>query len=156
MTTLALLERRPISLRAANAFVVKHHRHCQEDAGWLFGTSLWVGDELRSVAIAGRPKGKGLQDGFTVEITRVCTLGDQNACSMLYGALWKALGYRRAVTYTLADEPGISPAAAGFVLDEILPARETWAGENRHRYDHDLFGNERRPPGKKKRWVRWL
>lgn len=85
------------------------HRHCEPDRGWLFGTSLWLDDELRSVAIAGRPKGRGYDDGRTIEITRVCTLGDPNACSILYGALCraaKALGYQRAVTYTLADEPG--------------------------------------------------
>lgn len=153
------LERRPISLRAANRFVVEHHRHNDETRGWLFGTSLWLGDELRSVGIAGRPVAQPLQDGFTVEILRVCTLGDQNACSIIYGALCraaKALGYRRAVTYTLGSESGISPAAAGFTLDAELDARETWANEHRHRYDENLFGDARRPQGPKNRWVRNL
>ncbi len=153
------LERRPISLHAANRFVIEHHRHNEDVRGWLFGTSLWSGDELRSVAIAGRPLGRGFDDGMTIEILRVCTLGDQNACSMLYGALCraaKALGYRKAITYTLADEPGISPAAGGFVLDAELPARESWASDARHRYDENLFGDQRRPQGPKNRWVRYL
>lgn len=153
---LALLERRPITLKAANRFVVEHHRHNDEDTGWLFGSSLWVGDELRSVAIAGRPKGRGFDDGLTVEITRVCTLGDPNACSMLYGALCraaKALGYRRAITYTLEEEPGISPAAAGFTIDEHLAAR---LSQRRNRYVADLFGTPTRPEGPKVRWAKWL
>lgn len=153
------LERRPISLRDANRFVIAHHRHCEDTRGWLFGTSLWADDELRSVGIAGRPLGRGLQDGTTVEILRVCTLGDPNACSRIYGALCRAaqaLGYRTAITYTLATEPGISPAAAGFVRDADLPARESWAGETRHRYDEDLFGTARRPAGPKTRWRREL
>jgi hypothetical protein len=39
------------------------------------------------------------------------------ACSMLYGAAWRAaraLGYRRLVTYTLASEGGASLRAAGW------------------------------------------
>ena len=34
----------------------------------------------------------------------------------------KALGYQKAITYTLADEPGISPRAAGF--HRALPTAE--------------------------------
>lgn len=58
-----------------------------------------------------------LQDGVTVEVTRVCTLGHPNACSQLYGAVCRAaraLGYTRAVTYKLKSEPGTSLLAAGF------------------------------------------
>jgi hypothetical protein len=58
-----------------------------------------------------------LQDGFTAEVTRCCTDGTRNACSMLYRAAWrsaKALGYRRLVTYTLPQEGGTSLRAAGF------------------------------------------
>jgi hypothetical protein len=33
----------------------------------MFGTSLWLDDELRSVAIAGRPTGRGFDDGLTVD-----------------------------------------------------------------------------------------
>ena len=158
-TTDMRLERRPIGLTEAKRFVIEHHRHCVDPTGWKFGTSLWLGDELRAVGTAGRPTGRGFDDGLTIECTRVCTLGDHNACSMLYGALCraaKALGYRRAITYTLASEAGVSPAAAGFVVECELPAREASVSASRARYDANLFGEATRPTEPKLRWVRLL
>lgn len=105
----------PVSQREARAFVRAHHRHSRPDRD-IFRVGLEVDGELVAVAVAGRLKAEGLQDGKTIEITRVCTLGHTNACSRLYGALCRAgaaLGYRRAYTYTLASEPGTSPRAAG-------------------------------------------
>jgi len=153
------LERRPIYRDAALRFVAAHHRHAPHTPGWLFGTSLWEADELRAVGMAGRPIAPALDDGLTLEVTRVCTLGDPNACSMLYGALCraaKALGFRRAITYTLACEPGTSPTAAGFTYAADVKAEGSWARRARHRYDADLFGNPRRDPGPKIRWQRDL
>ena len=60
-----------------------------------------------------------LDNGWTAEVTRLCTDGSRNACSMLYGAAWRAaraLGYRRLITYILAEESGISLTASGFRL----------------------------------------
>ena len=108
----------PISLREANAFVLAHHRHSRRPIrGARFCVGLRQGTRLVGVAIAHRPLNTTLDDGYTLEVARVCTLGERNACSRLYGAIRraaKALGYRRLVTYTLASEPGTSPAAAGF------------------------------------------
>lgn len=109
---------RPISFNAAKAFLAAHHRHLRRPVtGWLFGVSLVEDGEVIALACAGRPAARMLQDGLTLEITRVATLGQPNACSRLYGALRRAglaLGYQRFVTYTRADEPGVSPRAAGF------------------------------------------
>ncbi|GLI00644.1 XF1762 family protein [Phytohabitans aurantiacus] len=58
---------------------------------------------LVGVAIVGRPVARHLDDGLTLEVTRVATDGHRNACSLLYAAAWhaaKALGYRRLITYT--------------------------------------------------------
>jgi len=113
-------------------------------------------DHVCGVAIVGRPVARMLQDGFTAEIVRVATDGTYNACSKLYAACRnaaKALGYRRVFTYTLASESGASLRAAGFVVDEVLPPRETWSTPSRPRHQTDLFGNERRPPEAKVRWV---
>jgi hypothetical protein len=55
--------------------------------------------------------------GFTLEVNRCCTDGARNACSMLYGAAWraaKALGYLRLITYTLPEEGGASLRASGW------------------------------------------
>ena len=75
------------------------------------------GSAVRGVAIVGRPSARMLQDGYTAEVVRVATDGARNACSMLYGACWRAcraLGYQRLVTYTLPEEGGGSLRAAGW------------------------------------------
>lgn len=69
------------------------------------------------VAIIGNPVARMLDDGWTAEVTRLCTTGERNACSILYAAAWRAcraLGYRRLVTYILDSEPGTSLRAAGW------------------------------------------
>lgn len=108
----------PTTLREANAFVERHHRHHQPDRGCICVLAVSdEKDEVRGVAIVGRPKGRGLQDGFTAEVTRCCTDGAYNACSMLYSAAWRAcraLGYLKLVTYTLPDEGGASLRAANW------------------------------------------
>lgn len=102
----------PISLDDANTFIERHHRHHGKVVGHKF--SIGVADEdgsVRGVCIVGRPVSRGLDDGWTLEVTRCATDGASNACSMLYGAAWraaKALGYKRLVTYTLATEDGSS------------------------------------------------
>lgn len=107
----------PITRREANAFVVKHHRHHGPVQGHIFAIACAEGDVVHGVAIVGRPVARNLQDGWTVEVTRVATDGARNACSMLYAACWRAaraLGYRRLVTYVLASESGVSLRAAGW------------------------------------------
>lgn len=69
------------------------------------------------VAMVGRPVARMLDDGWTLEVNRTCTDGTKNVNSMLYGASWratKALGYRRLITYILAQESGVSLTAAGW------------------------------------------
>jgi len=39
----------------------------------------------------------------------------------------KAMGYRRCITYTQADETGASLRAAGWVKVKTLAARKSWA-----------------------------
>jgi hypothetical protein len=84
---------------------------------------------MRGVAIVGRPVARGADDGWTAEVTRCCTDGARNACSMLYAAAWRAvraLGYRKLITYTLAAEGGGSLRAAGFkVVGEV--AGRSWS-----------------------------
>lgn len=138
------LQLRPIFQRHAGAFVNEHHRHNKAPRGWLFGSSLVDVDlTVRAVAYAGRPVSKSQQaDGVTVEITRVCTLGDKNACSRLYGALCRAaqaLGYRRAITYTLASEAGTSVRAAGFGNPQPVEERE-WGRPKRARETQHTVG----------------
>lgn len=119
---------RPVTIRGARAFVAEHHRHHRAPAGGLFAVGVARGEGLVGVAIIGRPVARGLDDGATAEVTRVAVLPDvRNACSMLYGAAWRAaraLGYRRMVTYTMSTEPGTSLRAAGW-----RPVARTEGGE---------------------------
>lgn len=118
----------PITLREANAFVAEHHRHhrpaagcivCVAVAGTLGSGDREVINDVVGVAIVGRPVARMSDDGWTAEVTRCCTDGTRNACSMLYRAAWRAvraLGYRRLQTYTLPNEGGASLRGAGFQL----------------------------------------
>lgn len=108
----------PMTLRVARAYVDARHRHLSAPSGGKL--AIGVADahgKVRGVAILGRPVARHLDDGVTVEVTRVATDGCRNACSALYGAsrrIARALGYEQMVTYTLADEPGTSLRAAGW------------------------------------------
>lgn len=109
----------PVSLTEANAFVEKYHRHHAPVVGHKFSIAAADGDTIHGVAIVGRPVARGNDDGWTLEVNRCCTDGARNACSMLYGAAWraaKAMGYRRLITYTLPDEGGASLRATGWTL----------------------------------------
>jgi hypothetical protein len=109
----------PITLDEANAFVQAHHRHHKPVIGHKFSIAVAEGETVRGVAIIGRPVARGNDDGWTLEVNRCCTDGARNACSMLYGAAWRAanaLGYRRLITYTMPQEGGASLRAAGWVL----------------------------------------
>lgn len=132
------LEIVPLDLDAANAFVRLHHRHHQPVVGHKF--SLGATDEagaLVGVCIIGRPVSRRLDDGWTLEVTRVATDGAANACSALYGAAWRAcraMGYRKLVTYTLKSEPGTSLTAAGWKVVAETPGR-SWSVPSRPRVD---------------------
>ena len=124
------LQIRPITLRAACAFIAQHHRHNKPPRGWKFGVSAWLGDSMVGVATAGRPVARSLDDGLTLEVNRTCTDGTRNANSLLYGSIWraaKAMGYTRCVTYIQGDESGASLRAAGWVKAADLQARGSWA-----------------------------
>ena len=89
------------------------------------------------VAIVGRPVARELDDGLTVEVTRLCTLGAYNACSLLYGAARRAAdakGYRRGLTYILASEGGDSVRAAGYRQLWTVKGR-SWSCQSRPRED---------------------
>lgn len=132
------IELRPIKQADALAFVKQHHRHHEPPVG-----SLWqhaVHDEsgvLVGVAIVGRPVARALDDGLTVEVTRLCTDGEPNACSMLYAAVRRAAdakGYRRGLTYVLASESGTTAKAAGYRYLWRVKGR-SWDAPNRPRTD---------------------
>jgi hypothetical protein len=74
---------------------------------------------LRGVCIVGRPVARLAGHPRDVaEVTRLCTDGVANGCSMLYSAAAraaKAMGFQRIQTYTLPSEGGASLRAAGWL-----------------------------------------
>lgn len=138
----------PLTIKAANAYVAEYHRHHKPVQGGLFAVGV-ANDSLCGVAIIGRPVARMLSDGFTAEVTRLCTDGTKNACSMLYGAAWRmcrAGGYRRLITYILDTELGTSLLATGWKCDG-LAGGGSWDRGSRHR-------NDPNPTCKKQRWSR--
>ncbi len=149
MTTPPRLTVVPIAFGEAAAFVEQVHRHLpRSPVGHKF--SIAVADEaglVRGVAIVGRPIARPLDDGWTLEVTRLATDGAANACSMLYAAAWRAaraMGWRRLVTYTLAEESGASLRAAGWRTVAEVVGR-SWNCASRPRVD-------RAPAQHKLRW----
>lgn len=129
----------PITFKEAKAFVAEHHRHHQPPQGWLFGVAINDGERVVGVIMVGRPVSRHMQDGFTAEVTRCCVLdGYKNACSMLYGAAWRAaraLGYKRIITYTLPSEGGGSLRGAGWQVVNECAGGGSWNREDRKRVD---------------------
>ena len=125
-----MLEIVPISLAEANQYVSEHHRHHKPVVGHKFSVGCTDGEnivgvsigcakdgELVGVAIVGRPVSRYLDNGWTLEVNRLCTDGTKNACSFLYAAAWRAaraMGYHKLITYILDTEPGTSLRAAGW------------------------------------------
>jgi len=109
----------PVSLKEANQFVADNHRHHKPVVGHKFCVAVAKDETVVGVAITGRPVSRHLDDGWTLEVNRCCTDGTSNACSMLYGASWraaKALGYTRLITYVLDTETGTSLHASNWQL----------------------------------------
>ena len=106
-----MLRTTPVTLRHANAFVKRLHRHHGPCRGARFVLGAWDGEgrKLVGVAIVGRPVARQLDHRRIAEVNRLCTDGTRNACSMLYAAAARAaqaLGYYALVTYTLSEEGG--------------------------------------------------
>ena len=141
-----------MSLAAANEFIKEHHRHHGSAVGYKFAIGLTdeAGD-LHGVAVTGRPVSRMLDDGYTAEVTRLCTDGIKNGCSFLYGATArtaKAMGYTRIITYILESEDGTSLRASGWEYDGIHGGG-SWDCPKRKRAD-------KAPTCKKKRYVKYL
>lgn len=133
------LSTKVITLREAQAFVEKHHRHHGSPVGHKLsiGVRIQGTDDLVGVAIVGRPVARLFDDGGdTLEVSRTCTDGTRNANSALYGAVWRIcreLGARRVITYTQDGETGASLRAAGFTAVARRKAHPGWDRPNRRR-----------------------
>ena len=127
----------PVTLREARAFVTANHRTHRAPQGGLFAIGASDGVSVRAVVIVGKPVARLANDGWTAEVVRLCSDGSRNACSLLYSAAWKvarAMGYRKLITYTLAEEGGASLRASGWhVVGETSGGK--WSRGARPRVD---------------------
>ena len=141
------LEVREVRLRDASAFVNMYHRHLAAPIGHLFSLAALVDGVVVGAAIVGRPVARHLDDGRTVEITRLASNGMRNVPSKLLGAVRREAakrGFQLVVTYTLAAEPGTSLRAAGYV-SQGAAGGGSWSRRQRLRTD-------RHPTEAKQRW----
>lgn len=140
------LQLQPITQREADAFILRHHRHHRPARGWKLGIAVNDGERVVGVIVIGRPVARMLDDGFTAEVTRCCTDGTPyvGIASKLYAAAWraaKAMGYRRLITYTLAEERGGSLVAAGW-REVGAAGGGTWSRTGRPRVDTHPIGTK--------------
>lgn len=139
----------PMTFREAASFVGNFHRHNKPPRGCLFAVGASDEDGLWGVAITGRPVSRLLQDGSTAEVLRCCVRdgSPKGTCSFLYGASWRAaraLGWRKLITYTLAEEPGSSLRGAGWrVVAQVNPAENGWHRHIRSREWQPIYGQQK-------------
>jgi hypothetical protein len=146
------LHLRPWTMKQAVPFVRRVHRRLPEVQGGLWAVAVRSGEQVIGCAIVGHPARLLMEDGETLAVLRCAVLeGYHNACSMLYGACSRAaraMGAENLVTYTHADEHGISLKAAGWVEGGM-----TSGGE------HGREGRQRAlaidPLPKKRWWAPW-
>lgn len=151
--------------RDAFAFIERHHRHHDAPRGFKFAivamtaaqlerfradASSTVVDYLFGVVTVGRPVARERQDGFTAEITRLCTDGVERkvtdrrgrehvlaVASFLEGRAVRcafAMGYLRIGSYILRSERGTTVKAAGFRVVAEVKGR-SWDTPSRRRVD---------------------
>ena len=119
----------PLATAGANAFVAKHHRHHSPVLRARFCVGAARDGELAGVVIVENPKGRQLDNGDRVEVTRLCTDGSPQVCSFLYSRaarIAREMGYAEIITYILDREPGTSLSAAGWIRDPGFYGGRLW------------------------------
>jgi hypothetical protein len=140
-----MLEAKPLHLKEANAFIASHHQHSIPTVGCKFAIAAIDADRIVGVAVAGRPIARMADDGFTLEILRVCTDGTRNANSFLYSRvarIARLMGYRQVITYTLDHESGSSLRACGAKPTACGRAGE-WNCKSRPRKSQPVYSQEK-------------
>ena len=160
-----MLEIRPISIRAANAFVEQNHRHHGVKTGCRFAIACYEGGQLHGVAICSNPVARNADDGLTLEVARLCTDGTRNACSKLYGAcarIARDMGFRKVQTYILESEDGTSLKASGWICEGIAgrPSWNQWESQRQKERNEckqiGLFDEKKPPKEMKTRWAKYF
>ncbi|MEY8500559.1 XF1762 family protein [Enterococcus avium] len=137
--------------REAKEYIKENHRHHKPPQGDIFRVAALENEKIVGVVMVGRPVSRMLDDGFTCEVTRLCTDGTTNACSFLYSRaarIAKEMGFKKIITYILETEPGTSLKASGWT-NEGEAGGGSWDKPSRKRTD-------KAPTCKKQRWSKLL
>ena len=123
----------PLSLKEANEFVTKYHRHNKKCQGHKFSLGAIFKNKLVGVVIVGRPVSRKLDNKLTLEINRNCVLDNapKGTCSFLYSKaikVWQTMGGKKIITYTLNYESGSSLKAVNFKKEKIVQIFEKNTG----------------------------
>lgn len=152
----------PLTLTEANKFIAEYHRHHKPVPRDKFRVGCEVDGKLVGVVIVGQPVARMLCDGYTLEVTRLCTDGTKGVCSFLYSRaarIAKEMGYKKIITYILESENGTSLKASGWHLEKEKCGGGSWNVPSRPRevVISTLFGEEQKYPiSKKQRWAKDL
>lgn len=147
----------PYPVKYARAWVEQVHRRIPEMVGAMWCLGLWLDDEMRGLAVVGRPSARMLDVPArtripTLEVIRVAVVeGTQNGCSALYGACartGRAMGLDGVLTYIHDDETVVSLRAAGWIEDRSTGGGE-WSRPSRQRQ----FALDAKP--KRRWWAAW-
>jgi hypothetical protein len=157
-----LLTSKPITIRQANEFIKQFHRHhrptTRNSGRWAIA-AINTNDEIVGVSIVGNPVSATMMDGYTVEITRLCVREDapKGTCSFLLSkccTIWRTMGGKKVITYTLDSESGSSLKGAGWQLSGIVKPHRRW--QNKTKADGVERDSLKIYELSKKRWERNL
>lgn len=133
------LECKPITIKKANEFIKEHHRHHRPTTNntgrWALAAIDFNG-EIQGVVIAGNPVSATYMDGYTLELTRVCAKHDsqKGTCSFLISRcskIWRVMGGKRLITYTLDGETGASLRGAGWKAAAKVKPHKRWSNKSK-------------------------
>ncbi len=133
------IEAKPITIKGANEFVKEFHRHhrpTSRNSGKFAVSAVdTLNNEIVGVAIVGNPVSATLMDGVTLEITRLCIKDNspKGTASFLMSRcskIWKLMGGKKLITYTLCKESGASLKGAGWIKVAEVEPHNNWRNKS--------------------------
>ena len=130
---------KPITIKEANHFVSEHHRHhrptTRNCGKWAISAINNLTNEVIGVAISANPVSATYMDGYTIEITRLCVIENAPLGTASYllsqcAKIWKQMGGKKIITYTLDYESGASLKGAGWEQVSIVKPHNNWRNKS--------------------------
>lgn len=136
----------PLTLRQANDFVERWHRHSARTSndGGKYAVGLEHDGHLVGVAIVGRPVARLLQVEGAAELLRLCTSpgAPKGSGAKLYARarrIWQLMGGTKLHTYTLGAESGATIRGAGVREPAAIVPPQQWTRPSRPREEREIY-----------------